>query len=340
MKNRVRRNTLDDVARLAGVSAITVSRVLRTPELVSEKTRDKVMWAVEELDYRQNQAARTLASSSSNLIGVVVPSLVNEVFVQLLEGVQSTLEPAGYQVQIGVSHYQVDEEVRQVNQFLHQNCAGVLITENLNPQFLKDIHCPAVSLMNLDDDATIPTVGFDQQSAGYELTRHLLSQGYERIGFLAAQMDRRTLLRREGFRQALSEQDINPLRLEVLSDQPSSVGQGYLLARQFQIQNLFDAVFCCNDDLAQGVMYYCHKNQIAIPDQLAIAGFNDLSASAFLYPELTTVKTPRYEIGVKGSEILLQLIQKQKPQELHLDLGYHLQARASSVKQAFVSVER
>lgn len=327
------RTTLSDVADYIGVSAITVSRALNKPELVSEALRVRIDEAVQALGYVPNRAARALASARSHSVVVLVPSLSNTVFVDTLAAIHDTLYPRGYQMLIGDTRYSSQEEENLLRTYLEYNPDGILITgfdhTPATRSLLSAAGMPTVHMMELDD--TMPCVGFSQFDSGYALTRCLIEKGYRRIAFLAAQLDPRTLKRGEGYRAALREAGLYSPQLELAESRPSSVGLGSrLLDRLLEQAPDCDAIFCNNDDLALGVLFQCQRRHIAVPGQLAIAGFNDLDASAWTNPPLTSVATPRYEIGREAAIMLLALMSGQVPVSTRVDLGYRLVVRHST----------
>ncbi|WP_024301113.1 LacI family DNA-binding transcriptional regulator [Pseudogulbenkiania sp. MAI-1] len=329
------RTTLSDVADYIGVSAITVSRALNKPELVSEALRVRIDEAVQTLGYVPNRAARALASARSHSVVVLVPSLSNTVFVDTLAAIHDTLYPSGYQMLIGDTRYSAQEEENLLRTYLEYNPDGILITgfdhTPATRSLLGAAGIPTVHMMELDDSATMPCVGFSQFDSGYALTRFLIEKGYRRIAFLAAQLDPRTLKRGEGYRAALREAGLYSPQRELAEPSPSSVGLGaQLLDRLLEQAPDCDAIFCNNDDLALGVMFQCQRRHIAVPEQLAIAGFNDLDASAWTNPPLTSVATPRYEIGREAALMLLALMSGRAPVSTRVDLGYRLVVRHST----------
>ena len=163
------------------------------------------------------------------------------------------------------------------------------------------------------------------------MTTHLLERGYRRIGFVAVQLDPRTLARLDGYRHALEEAGLyDEKRVWRLPD-PSSIHLGAAMIDRMMAENSdCDAVFFCNDDLAQGALFQCQRRGIRVPDQLAVAGFNDLPASAWTTPTLTTVATPRYAIGRHAAAMLLDLMDGKEPPQRRLDLGLTFIAREST----------
>lgn len=329
------RTTLEQVAALAGVSIMTASRALSQPQLVSEATRAKVEHAVEELGYVPNRAARALASAQSNVIVVLVPSLSNAVFPAVLEGIHDAVGPSRYQLLIGNTHYSDAEEEKLLRAYLQSNPDGVLLSSLAHSppvaKMLAGLKVPVVSMMDLADDPEALSVGFSQLDAGIEMTRHLIRKGYRRIGFMGAQLDGRTMRRAEGYRQAMQAAGLADPRLEIMVPDPSAIALGAeLMARMIAAVPDCDAVFCCNDDLAHGAIFHCQRRGIRIPEDIAICGFNDLPASAWMVPSLTTIDTPRYRIGFEAASLLLQLIEGKEPERKRIDLGFTLRQREST----------
>jgi LacI family gluconate utilization system Gnt-I transcriptional repressor len=328
------RVTLQDVADQLGISSITVSRALKTPDRVSEALRKRITTVVTELGYRPNHAARSLASACSESILVLVPSLTNEVFVDVLNGITDELTPHGYQALIGNTHYSPLEEEKQLEVFLGHNPDGILLTgldhTGQVQQWLAGCGVPVVYMMEIDQAPDSYSVGLSQYDGGFAMTDYLIAQGYQRIAYVAAQSDPRTIKRAEGYRAALQASGQQRDPREIWVQTPSSVSLGAtLLDRLLAEYPDCDAVFCCNDDLAQGMLYECQRRRIAVPQQLAISGFNDLAASACTCPSITTIATPRYAIGREAARMLLDAIKSKAPPR-KLDLGFRLIARQST----------
>jgi len=329
------RVTLSDVARLAGVAPMTASRAINQPELVSSILRQRVQEAIDELGYVPNRAARALASAHSNVIVVLVPSLSNAVFTAVLAGIQDALDAHNYQILIGNTRYSDAEEEKLLNIYMQSNPDGILLSGLTHSprvnQMLASSRVPVVSMMDLAADPEQLSVGFSQYEAGLTMTRYLIEKGRRRIGFIGAQLDERTLKRFEGYRKAMEEAGLSDPVLELMVPDPSNIALGAeLLGRMMAKVPDCDAIFCCNDDLAHGAIYQCQRRGIAVPEQLAIAGFNDLPASAWMKPSLTTIGTPRYRIGYEAAVLLRAAIKGETPPQTRIDLGFTLMARESA----------
>lgn len=329
------RVTLADVAQLAGVSPITVSRALRGERAVDPALVARVKDAANKLGYVPDPAARALASRHGSHVAVLIPMLSNALFVDVLEAVQRTLRPAGYQTLIGITHYDLAEEEQLLREQLQHRPAGLLVTgldrSDATRALIAHSGVPCVHMMELSNAPGVYSVGLSQADAAAAMTRHLLERGHHRIAFAAAQLDPRTLQRLDGWRQQMASAGLHDPRLEWRNPAPSSMAIGALMFEQIVAQKpAVDAIFFCNDDLAQGALLAATRLRIAVPRRVAIAGFNDLTGSDQMLPPLTTVRTPRAEIGEAASRLLLMLMRGEAPKSPSLDLGYQIVVRGST----------
>jgi LacI family gluconate utilization system Gnt-I transcriptional repressor len=329
------RVTLADVAGVAGVSPITVSRALRGERAVDPELVARVKAAADRLGYVPDPAARALASRHSTHVALLVPMLSNALFVDLLEGVQRTLRTEGYQTLIGITHYDPAEEEQLLREQLLHRPAGLLLTgfehNEATRSLIRASGVPCVHLMETSPAEGVYSVGLSQGDAAAALTRHLMERGRRRIAFAAAQLDPRTLQRLEGWRRATRAAGIHSPTLEWLNPAPSSLSLGGTMFEQIIAQSPpVDAIFFCNDDLAQGALLAALRLGVAVPQRVAVAGFNDLTGSDQMVPPLTTVRTPRAEIGVAAARMLLALMHGETPPSNRVDLGYEIVVRQST----------
>jgi len=329
------RVTLADVAQAASVSPITVSRALRGERAVDPELVARVQAAVERLGYVPDPAARALASRHGTQIALLVPMLSNALFVDLVEAAQRTLAKAGYQTLIGVTHYDALEEEQLLRGQLLHRPAGMLVTgldrSEATRALIAASGVPCVHLMEMSREPGIYSVGLSQAEASAAMTRHLLQRGHRRIAFAAAQLDPRTMQRLEGWREAMRQAGLYTPTFEWLNPAPSSLGLGGVMFEQITGQTPpVDAVFFCNDDLAQGALLAALRLGIAVPARVAIAGFNDLTGSDQMLPPLTTVRTPRAAIGTAAADMLLSLMRGETVRSPCIDLGFELVVRGST----------
>lgn len=338
---------LQDIADSLGVSMITVSRALSQPHKVSQALRERIVAKADLMGYVPNHSAQTLASARSRTVLVQVPSLSNFVFIDLLESVDRVLQSAGYHMLICNTHYRGAGDWERVRNYLKHKPDGLLLTgSHLAPQaagVAEQLALPVVFMMAGLDDLVLQApelgefVGFSQVQAGRAMTEHLLARGHQRIAFVGAQLDVRVMQRHQGYLQSMNEAGLAPLA--IMDDRPSSLAMGAsLLARLRQQHPDCTAVFFCNDDLALGALSQCHTLGLRVPQDMAVAGFNDLPAAAFAVPALTTIHTPRARVGECAAQRLLHLMkdptaavtQPASPSGRIHDLGFELRARAST----------
>jgi LacI family gluconate utilization system Gnt-I transcriptional repressor len=342
MKPRSRRGggrpTIADVAKLAGVGAITVSRALRDPGLVSEDLRRQITAAVRTLGYVPDTNARALASARANVIGVLVPSLTNNVFADVVRGIYDGLGDADLQIQIGNTHYSGMEEERLLKVFLGQRPAALIVSGiDQTPaarRLLDGAGCPVVQIMESGPDPIDMMIGFSHLDGGRVATQHLIDCGYRRIGFVGARMDPRSQRRLAGYRQATEAAGLYDPRLVITTPIPSSISLGRELLRDALAKTpSLDAVFCNNDDLALGVLFECNRAFIDVPQTIGIAGFNDLDMMQAAYPSLTSVRTYRYEIGRRAVTMARARIDGQAADPPVVDIGFELKPRESTARR-------
>ncbi|HYG43359.1 MAG TPA: LacI family DNA-binding transcriptional regulator [Bordetella sp.] len=330
------RVTMQQVARRAGVSAITVSRALRVPDKVAPALRERVLRICQELGYVPNHAASALASSRSRIVVALIPSLSNVVFVDIIAGIKATLDAQNYHMLVGVTGYSLDAEEAQLRTYLQHSPDGVILTGvDHTPgvwQLLRSAAIPAVhTIETLPAHATDLSVGFSQFDSGLAACRHLVQRGYRRIGIVGAQLDPRSLRRCEGARQALREAGVYDAALEIMTPQKSSIGLGAeLLDQMLELRPDCDGLFFCNDDLAQGAVFQCARRGIEVPARMGLVGFHDFAGTAWTTPPLSTIATPRYQIGLTAAALLLQQLAGQPPAQRHVDLGFNLVQRETT----------
>jgi len=331
------RPTIADVARKAGVGAITVSRALREPDRVSPELRAQITKAVEALGYVPDRNARALASARADVIGVLVPSLTNNVFAEVVRGIYDGLGDTHLQIQLGNTHYSGLEEERLLQVFLSQKPSALIVSGiDQTPTaraLLESAGCPIVQIMEIGPDPVDMMIGFSHFDGGKAVTRHMIDAGYRKIGFIGARMDPRSQRRLAGYRAAVEEAGMFDVRLITTTTSPSSVSLGRELFRDALAKvPTLDAVFCNNDDLALGVLFECNRAALSVPAKIGIAGFNDLDMMHVAFPSITSVRTPRYEIGRQAIAMARAAISGDHPKQRVIDTGFELQARESTAR--------
>lgn len=306
-----RRATLADVARLAGVSEITVSRVIRNRGPLAEKTREKVLSVVAQLGYVPNRAAGTLATAGSRLVGIIIPSLSNIVFPEVLKGASGVLEPAGFQFVVGVTDYDLAREEKLIASLLAWQPQGLMVPglehSDTARRLLTSAGIPIVELFDIDGPGIDNLVGISNREAGRVAARHLLGRGYRRLGYVGHdfEADRRAFKRYEGFWSELAGVGRKVIGQDIAKG-PSSVEAGRDgLARLLERVPDLEAVYFSNDDMAIGGYFLCLARGIAVPQRLALFGHNGLDVGRALPQPLSTIRTPRARMGEEAARLLL-----------------------------------
>lgn len=310
LPDRKSKITLREVARRADVSESTVSRIMRNQGLVSDATRAKVLEMVRELGYVPNRIAGSLASLDSNLLGVVVPSLSNIVFPEVLQGVNAALKATNFQAVISISDYDATQEETLVRSILAWQPSAILITgfehTPATRRMLEQSGVRVVEMMDVDSTPIDMAVGMSHRRAGYATARHLIARGYRRFGYVGHDWiaDRRAKLRYDGMQQALSEAGLSFVA-QAMGDGHSSVAMGRAQTARLCATAQVDVAVYSNDDMAVGGVFHCLHAGISIPDQLAIFGFNGLDIGQELPQPLSTIRSNRFLIGQRAVEAIL-----------------------------------
>ncbi|MAU47938.1 LacI family DNA-binding transcriptional regulator [Salipiger sp. HF18] len=302
--------TLRDVSEASGVSEMTVSRVLRNRGDVSETTRAKVLEAAKALGYVPNKIAGALASQRVNLVAVIIPSMRNMVFPEVMAGISSVLEDTELQPVVGVTDYEPEKEERVLYEMLSWRPSGVIIAgiehSEASKAMLKASGIPVVEIMDTDGTPIDTAVGISHRRAGREMAKAILRAGYQKIGFLGTKMplDYRARKRFEGFTEALAKGGIEVIEQEFYSG-GSALAKGRemtqtILAREPEL----DFLYYSNDMIGAGGLLYLLEQGRNIPGDIGLAGFNGVELLQGLPRKLATMDACRSEIGRKAAEII------------------------------------
>lgn len=322
-----KRPTLQDVANIVGVTKMTISRYLRDPSKVSSDMQIKIAIAVEELGYIPNRAPDLLSNAKSHAIGILVPSLTNQVFSEVIRGIETVTKAAGYQTMLAHYGYSAELEEERISFLLSYHIDGLILSESQHtPRTLKMIETagiPVVEMMDVISPAIEQSVGIDNFAASYQMVSTMIGKGYKNIVYLGARLDVRTRLRQQGYEKAMQENALQSKSM--MTEAPSSFSLGAQLLQQTLVQYPdTDGIFCTNDDLAIGAVYECQRQGIKIPQQIAIAGFHGHDIGLSMVPKLATVLTPREKIGSVTAEQLIARINGQAVDQKVIDLGFEI----------------
>ena len=302
--------TLRDVSEASGVSEMTVSRVLRNKGDVSETTRQKVREAAKRLGYVPNKIAGALASQRVNLVAVIIPSLGNMVFPEVLTGISQTLEDTGLQPVVGVTDYLPEKEEKVLFEMLSWRPSGVIIAglehSEASRTMLRQADIPVVEIMDIDGQPVDCAVGISHRRAGRKMAEAILTAGYKRIGFMGTKMplDHRARKRFEGFTRTLAEAGIEIADQEFYSGGSALAKGREMTAAMLQRTPDLDFLYYSNDMIGAGGLLYLQEAGIDVPNTIGLAGFNGVELLEGLPRRLTTMDACRHEIGVRAAQII------------------------------------
>ncbi|SAK88553.1 LacI family transcription regulator [Caballeronia calidae] len=326
--------TLEDVARLAGVTAMTVSRALKRPELVKEETRQRVLDAVQATGYVPNMLAGALATNKSHLVALLLPTIATSIFTDMVQAMMSTLAASGYQTLLGLTDYLRDREEQIVQTLLGRRPDAIVLTGTDHSAITRDrllkTKVPIIEIWDLTDDPIDMLIGFSHEAVGRAVARHLLDKGYRRFAVLSAD-DPRGLRRSGSIVEELKRHGVHDVPMEVLRA-PATLQTGREGLVRLLEKGLPDVIACSTDTLAQGVLAEAARRGISIPREVAVMGFGDLSTAAHVHPALSTVRIDGAAIGKLAAEALLRRLdgKEQAPAALRVDTGFTIVDRESA----------
>jgi LacI family repressor for deo operon, udp, cdd, tsx, nupC, and nupG len=308
--------TLRDVAKLANVSTATVSRVLAHSDHVSEETRKKVLEAIQALNYHPNLLGRQLRKRETRTILVVVPDITNPFFSQVLRGIEQVALEHGYRVLLGDTQNDSQRELDYLDHLFYRQVDGaIMLTARTPPPVIEELaeEYPVVLACEYLEGSRIPTVSIDNISSARKMTEHLIQLGHRRIAHLSGPMH--VILSRDrlkGYQQAMAtyELDLDPV---LIQEGDFSYASGFNLTEKLlALQTPPTAIFAANDEMAIGAIKAIKQQGLRVPDDIAVAGFDDIQMSSIFEPALTTIAQPVFEIGSTAMELLVRLMEKKE----------------------------
>jgi LacI family transcriptional regulator, gluconate utilization system Gnt-I transcriptional repressor len=315
------RATLVDVAAAAGVSKMTASRALRGTGDVSQKSIEKVRQAAREVGYVGNHLASSLSGQRSDLIGVVVPSVANIVFAEVLSGIAEGIDGSAMQPVFGVTDYDPDKEYDVIRNILSWNPAGLIVTgldqSDDAKRLLNNADIPVVQIMDVDGTPVDGCVGVSHYAAGKAMAEALVQRGCTRFAYVGCGLDTDTRANKRlaGFTEALLHLGLTIVATRIGAGR-STVKAGRELTSQVLADwPELDCIYYSNDDLAAGGAFHCINAGIAVPETLTLAGFNGLDFIESLPARIITSRTPRREIGKTAAVFILEAKEKKLQEE-------------------------
>ncbi|WP_319524178.1 LacI family DNA-binding transcriptional regulator [uncultured Desulfosarcina sp.] len=328
--------TIEKVAKLAGVSPATVSRALRSPELVRESTRQRILKIIKEKKYVYHALAADLSRQRSANIGLIIPSTTGSIFVRTVFAILEKAQEHGYTVTIGNSKYNPEIEKSLLRTLNERRPAGLLLTGFCIPkaQLLEELNrsgIPTVIMWEKPDDERFSYVGIDNYHAAYTMTEYLIGLKHRRIGLIIGPYSKvdRVRKRLDGYRDCLADHGLPWDELLVVEKEPTMRDGLEAMNRLMSLANRPTAVFAASDVMAFGAMAAAKEKGLAVPADVSIAGFDDIDFSAYADPPLTTIRVNGIEIGEMAIGYLLDMIENPSPQPRQICLKTDLIVRNS-----------
>jgi DNA-binding LacI/PurR family transcriptional regulator len=309
--------SIKDIARKAGVSHCTVSRALHHSPLINPVTAERIREIARRVGYVPNQVARSLVSKSTRTVGVVVTTIADPFIGEVVEGIEGAANEHGYSVILANSHGQPELEMKVVDGFSQRRVDGILVTASrvgaMHGKRLAGTNVPIVLINNQHPGAFAYSVGIDNLTSTRQLVRHLVELGHRRIAYIGDRMGYQSDEERfSGYQSVLKTVD---RALVVRGDGKSEEGER-AADKLLRLPDPPTAIFCYNDMTALGALRAASAQGLRVPEDVSIAGFDDLFVASYTTPPLTTVRQPKKEMGRRAMSILLELLAGEQPESL------------------------
>lgn len=326
--------TIYDVAREAGVSMATVSRVVNNNPNVKPQTRKKVFEAIERLGYRPNAVARGLASKRTTTVGVVIPDISNALYAEVVRGIEDIANMYHYNMILCNSDKKKEKEIRVINTLLEKQVDGLIfmggeITDDHMEAFRNTV--PIVLCATTAMDRDIPSVDINHEQAAYDAVKSLIDQGHRNIAMITGNLQDPTigLARFQGYRRAIEEAGI-PFNETMVRAGNYRYDSGVEAMNYFlQLDVRPTAVFSATDEMAIGAIHAIQDAGLQVPDDISIISVNNAPIASMVRPQLTTVAQPMYDIGAVSMRLLTKLMKKEQVTDINVVLPHELIARKS-----------
>ncbi|MBU3178898.1 LacI family transcriptional regulator [Clostridium estertheticum] len=327
--------SIKDVAREAGVSIATVSRVLNDIDVVNEDTKKKVKDAIKKLSYRPNIVARSLKTQKSSTIGIIIPDISNQFYPEIVRGCEDVANIYNYNIMLCNADLDVEKEMESLRILKEKMIDGVIYMSNSIGnnviELIKELEMPVVLVETADEQGIFPSVAIDNVMAAADAVKYLINKGNKNVAYVGTSIEKVNALsqRYTGYTKGLSDMGIT-LNKDLIYHGGVKARDGYtginvILDTGAQV----DAVFCASDEIAMGVINALRDKSINVPEKIDVMGFDDIYSASTFYPKLTTVSQPMYDMGSVGMRMLIKSINNLVVEEKHFVLPYRIVERDS-----------
>lgn len=329
--------SIKDVAREAGVSIATVSRVLNDIDVVNEDTKKKVLDAIKKLGYRPNIVARSLKTQRTKTIGILVPDISNQLYPEIVRGAEDVSNIYDYNVILCNSDLDIDKEKEYLRVLKEKMVDGVIyMSSSLQDEILElinELDLKTVLVETKDKNGLLPSVTIDNVKGSYDSTKFLIDKGIKDIAFIGTNKDTMNAWgdRYVGYESAMKEAGLT-IDSDLVYLSSIKVKTGYEgIVNIIKTGRKFSAVVCASDDIAMGAINALRDNGIEVPKDVSVIGFNDNFAASIFYPKITTISQPTYDMGSVAMRMLIKLLNQQALDKAHFILEHELIERESTI---------
>jgi LacI family transcriptional regulator len=308
--------TIKDIAKEANVSVTTVSRVLNNKPDVGDDTRAKILKIIDEMNYNPNSVARGLVMQKTHTIGLIIPDISNPFFPQIVRAVEDKAQELGYSVILFNTDNHLERERKAVELFKSKQLDGLIVSLSLgNEKILKDLKAANFPVVQIDRsvlDHLYPLISIDNKKSAYQMVEYMIKKGYKKIAHITGDLNTTTARDRlAGYKKALKDYEIKINKDYIVEGEYTQNSAYQAMKSLLSLENRPKAIFAANDLSAAGIYKALFEAGLKIPEDIAVAGHDDINLASLLKPELTTMRQPKYEMGERAVTILLKMINKQ-----------------------------
>lgn len=329
--------SIKDVAKEAGVSIATVSRVLNDVDVVNEETKKKVVEAIKKLGYRPNIVARSLKTQRTRTVGIIIPDISSQFYPEIVRGAEDVSNIYDYNIMLCNTDLDPEKEMEYLRVLKEKMVDGVLYMSNsLEPNILeliKELQLPMVLVETTSTEGDIPSVTINNEKAAHEGVNYLIHKGNKRVAYIGTHEDavNASALRYTGYKKAIKENNLE-LNEKIIYFGGLKAQDGYEGMNKILDQEKIDSVFCASDEVAMGAINALRDRGISVPEDVDVIGFDNIYSSAIFYPKITTIAQPMYDMGSVGMRMLIKIINKQELETKNYILDHSLIKRDSCKK--------
>lgn len=305
--------TIKDIAKEANVSITTVSRVLNNKPDVGDDTRAKILKIIEEMNYNPNSVARGLVMQKTHTIGLIIPDISNPFFPQIVRAVEDKAQELGYSVILFNTDNHLERERKAVELFKSKQVDGLIVSLSLgNEKILKNLKASNYPVVQIDRsvlDHIYPLVSIDNKKSAYQMVEYLIKKGHKKIAHISGDLNTTTARERlSGYKKVLKDYEIEINEDYIIEGDYTQDSAYKDMQHLLELESPPTAVFAANDLSAAGVYKALFDAGLRIPEDIAVAGHDDINLASLLKPELTTMRQPKYKLGERAVEVLLKMI--------------------------------